>query len=209
MANVLSTTFADASSDGAYDTAFRQAKHSAEANHLHIPESTHSINTDFSLIELEAALKKCNGRSVGPDAVSYNMIKHLHQETKLILLRIFNTIWNERVFPKAWTHVYVIPLLKPGKPASNPESYRPISLTSNLSKVFERMVVRRLNWWLEAEGKLDNTQNGFRSGRSVTDNAVILHRTVVEGLNRGEHSFCVFFDLKKAYDRVWRRHTYQ
>lgn len=205
MANLLADKFSSESSDTKYSMGFRINKTLKELRPVFIPDSNHPINNDFSYVELELALTKCNGRSSGPDKVSYGMLKNLSPQAKSLLLQVFNTMWQSRSFPESWRHSHVIPLLKPGKSSTSPDSYRPISLTSNLSKLFERMAMRRLNFWIEKNKFLHNSQNGFRKHRSVTDNIVVLHRTGIEALNRNEHAICLFFDLKKAYDRVWRR----
>lgn len=63
--------------------------------------------------------------------------------------------------PPDWTKAVVIPILKPGKPEEEMESYRPIALTSTLAKVFERMVTARLKWYLESQNIIVEEQAGF------------------------------------------------
>lgn len=55
-----------------------------------------------------------------------------------------------------------MPLLKSGRPADDLSSYRPISLTSCLGKQLERMVLRRLNYHLEAVDAFSDCFSGFR-----------------------------------------------
>ena len=71
------------------------------------------------------------------------ILKHLPDESLSVLLTIFNYIWQTQHFPTNWKTALIIPILKPGKIASDPKSYRPISLTSCICKTFERMVNRR------------------------------------------------------------------
>ncbi len=59
---------------------------------------------------------------------------------------IFNHIQNEGSLPEDWKSAIVIPVVKPGKDATQSNSYRPIALTSTLCKVMEKMIVRRLNY---------------------------------------------------------------
>jgi ribonuclease HI len=203
IADVLATTYSQASSEEEYNLGFRRMKQRHGSLLSLIPEINHPINSPFSLTELNLALKKCKGRSLGPDGLSYAMLNQLHPDAKITMLQLLNHVWHSRVIPDIWRHAHTIPLLKPNKISTDPESYRPISLTSNLCKLLERIVMRRLNFWIETNDKLDNSQNGFRRSRSVTDNVVILHKVTTESLDNQEHSFCIFFDLKKAYDRVW------
>ncbi|KAM7288205.1 hypothetical protein ISCGN_028472 [Ixodes scapularis] len=71
--------------------------------------------------------------------------------------------------PEAWREATTVPLLKPGKPQDQLSSYRPISLTSCLGKVMERMVLRRLVYHLEATGALPDCFSGFRHHRGTAD----------------------------------------
>jgi hypothetical protein len=62
--------------------------------------------------------------------------------------------------PADWTKSMIIRILKPGKPTEEIESYRPITLTSILTKVFERIILTRLKWFLESQNLLAEEQAG-------------------------------------------------
>ena len=64
-------------------------------------------------------------------------------------------------------NAHIIPILKSNKPPDEPKSYRPISLTSCLGKLEERMVNARLYWFLESSNILCHEQAGFRKGREI------------------------------------------
>uniref|UniRef100_A0A2C9JQU0 EF-hand domain-containing protein n=1 Tax=Biomphalaria glabrata TaxID=6526 RepID=A0A2C9JQU0_BIOGL len=67
------------------------------------------------------------------------MVKHLGGIARDKLLEFMNRTWAESRLPGAWKSAVIVPVLKKGKDATNVESYRPISLTSTLGKVAERM----------------------------------------------------------------------
>lgn len=205
IAEAMAEHFSAESSNNGYSERFRALKRLRERFPIEIPEIQNSINNDFSMQELEMALQKCKGKSVGINSISYSMYKNLHQDAKHSLLEIFNFMWNNRNYPKEWNHAITIPLQKPGKSPYDPDGKRPISLTCCDAKVFERIAMGRLNWWIEKNKKLSNNQNGFRRDRCITDNIVSLHTEIVQCLAIDEHAFCIFFDLRKAYDKVWRR----
>ena len=104
----------------------------------------------FSSIELSTAISQLStSTSSGPDQITYPLLSHLPQSALNFLLYIFNLSWSTHTFPSAWKQSTIIPILKSGKPSDSPSSYRPISLTSCTSKLFERMVLGRLTYFLE------------------------------------------------------------
>ncbi|GFU50710.1 probable RNA-directed DNA polymerase from transposon X-element [Trichonephila clavipes] len=132
------------------------------------------------------------------------MLRHLHPNSLANILFLFNRVWKEHCFPSSWREAIVIPILKPGKVATDPLSYRPIALTSCFCKTFERMVNTRLVYVLEKEKCISPMQSGFRKGRSTLDNLVFLESQIRDAFVRRNHLVSLFFDIEKAYDRTWR-----
>ena len=106
------------------------------------------INLDLKMSELSKALKKCKNTAPGKDMLSYEMFRNLSSLGKEFLLRFFNIIWQKGLVPCSWRHGIVVPILKPNKSRCDPVSYRPITLTSNLCKLMERIITSRLTWYL-------------------------------------------------------------
>ena len=98
----------------------------------------------------------------------------------------------------------MIPIPKPGKDPTNPTNYRPIALTSCICKTMERMINRRLIWYLESNKLLTNVQCGFRSRRSTVDHLVRFETFCREAFIHNQHLVSLFFDLEKAYDTTWK-----
>ncbi|GFW34839.1 putative RNA-directed DNA polymerase from transposon X-element [Trichonephila clavipes] len=96
-------------------------------------------------------------------------------------------VWKEHCFPSRWREAIVIPILKPGKVATDPLSYRPIALTSYFCKTFERMVNTHLVYVLEKEKCISPLQSGFRKGLSTLDDLVFLESQIRDAFVRRNH----------------------
>ncbi len=205
ISNALASSFAYNSSSDNCTPAFRRFKTQSERVKLSFrSDNSEYYNEEFSMFELKQALLKSRDTSPGLDLIHYQILKHLPDESLLIMLLIFNHIWTTQKFPVKWKTALVIPIPKPGKIATDPKSYRPIALTSCICKTFERMANNRLVWYLERHNILTNYQSGFRKRRSTVDHLVRLDTFVREAFIRRQHVISVFFDLEKAYDTTWK-----
>ena len=115
------------------------------------PEESHwSFCSLFSTAEfLAAASNLSSSTATGPDKVAYPMLKHLPR-SGMDFLHIFNLSWTSHSFPSIWKTSSIIPIHKMGKPLDSPASFRPISLASCVSKLFERIILSRLFFFLES-----------------------------------------------------------
>lgn len=207
IADTLAETFHSNSSDNNYNDTFTLYKKQQEKEELKIEDLDDDINKPFTMPELISAinnqkLKKCPG----PDGITSEIIKQLPPETIDFLLILYNHIWLNKTYPKQWREVTVYPVLKPNKPKTNTENYRPISASNNFSKILQKMVNQRLVWYLETNKILNNNQAGFRKGRSTIDNVLQLTTEVKKTFKKRHNLIALFFDLKKAYDTAWRKY---
>ena len=155
--------------------------------------------------ELEEAIKQLkNKKSPGPDSVSNDMIKHFGEKAKSTLLRLFNESWRQGKVPSSWKKAHIIPIHKKGKSKKDPESYRPISLISCLGKLMERILNKRLIWYLESNNILAPCQTGYRSHRSTEGQLMLISQEMENAFQKKEKVVSVFFDLSKAFDKVWK-----
>ena len=86
-------------------------------------------------------------------------------------------------------------MLRKGKDPKVVRSYRPVTLTNILCKIFERMTNKRLVWYLERERKIVDRQFGFRKQRSTID-AI---SKILDGNRRKKKTAAIFFDIEKIY----------
>ena len=123
-----------------------------DASSLH-----NSFCCPFSLTELSTAISNFSSSTAsGPDQIAYPLLKHLPEPAQLLLFSLFNRSWHSHTFPSCWKPTTIIPIHKPGKPTSSPSFFRPISLTSCISKLFERLILSRLTFHLESNHLLSD-----------------------------------------------------
>ncbi|GFS67792.1 integrase catalytic domain-containing protein [Trichonephila clavipes] len=105
-------------------------------------------------------------KSPGLDQISNRMIKNLPLKFLLfitLLIYIYiNQLFKNNYFPNSWKTAVVIPILKPEKDSALPSNYRPISLLTCLSKVYEFVLLQRLNQHCAAANFIIPQQCGFR-----------------------------------------------
>ena len=140
---------------------------------------------------------------MGADCIHNTMLKRLSPKNQAFLCHMFNIFLANSFVPDSWKTACVLPFLKPGKPALDAASYRPISLTSCLCKAMEKILAQRLQWFLDEHKILPPSQAGFRHNRSVLDNLIFFDHAVKSSFSNGLSSYGLFLDINKAYDSTW------
>ena len=147
-------------------------------------------------------------KSSGPDNIPARLLKEGAAEIAPSLTRLFNLSLLQASILAAWKEAHIIPLHKKGD-RSNVKNYRPISLTSVVSKVLEKVICFHLYKYLSTSDLLSNAQHGFRPGRtcesllldsvhSVHEWAKTLHEKGTTGV--------IFLDISKGFDTVSHTH---
>ena len=201
-ASTLAKHFASVSSNSNFSDEFKSAEKVAKPQkqppHLNFP-----YNYKFSVEEFQLAIRNRKGTCPGEDMVSYEMLKRLPERLTVLLVKLYNLIWERGEVPDTWKQASVLPLLKPGKDATLVNSYRPISLTSNLCKAMEIMVNYRLKHHLETNGHLSHDQSGYRQQRSCLDHIFRLENDIKTAQLKRQYLAAIFIDFSKAFDMVW------
>ena len=172
------------------------------------PVGSHSsFCSPFSPPEFHAAVSNLSSSTAtGPDKVAYPMLKHLPRFGMDLLLHIFNLSWSSHSFPSIWKASSIIRIHKMGKSLDSHPSFRPISLTSCISKLFGRIILSRLLFFLESNSILSPRQAGFRPGRSTLDQILYLSQSISDGFNKprpGSRTILSTINFSKAFDSVW------
>jgi hypothetical protein len=158
----------------------------------------------FKIDQIRDTIRKLrNTPATGPDGVSNLHLKHLSQNGLKALTDIINQSWIQNVIPNIRKQANIIPILKPGKPANTPSSFRPISLLCTSSKVAERLILNKIKSQLPTAPH----QHGFRPMHSTTTYLTELSQYILNGFNSTQpHKRTVIaqLDINKAFDTVPR-----
>ena len=107
------------------------------------------------------------GKASGPDGISTKILKESSNIICDAVVMIFQASLSQAKIPDDWRKASITPLYKGGNKArSNPESYRPVSLTSVLCKILEHIIHSHIINHLEHHNVLTDRQHGFRKNRS-------------------------------------------
>lgn len=142
-------------------------------------------------------------KAPGFDLITGEILKQLPKKGVVMLTYIFNAVFRLKHVPDIWKVAEVIMLPKPGKPLKHAKSYRPISLLPIISKLFEKLFLKRLSPLIEGNKLIPNHQFGFRQKHSTADQ---VHR-IIDVIERcyEEKQVCsaIFLDVAQAFDKVW------
>ena len=136
--------------------------------------------------------------SSGHDCISNKLLKNILTGITKPLTILINRSLNEGVFPSSLQLAKVIPLYK-NKEKDDLNNYRPISLLSSISKVFEKVIHKRLYNFLEHNEMLNPLQFGFRSKHSTIHAITKLTSDVLLGFENKQSTLAVNCDLSKAF----------
>ena len=82
------------------------------------------------------------------------------------------------------------------------QNYRPITLTSHITKIFERIIVKQLETHLTCKDLYNCGQHGFRVGRSCLSQLLDHHQKIISMLQNGGAAYVIYLDFAKAFDKV-------
>ena len=142
-----------------------------------------------------------SAKAPGFDNIPMHIIKNSFKYISNPLLHLINLSFSKGIFPDQLKIAKLIPIFK----ADDPEifsNYRPISLLTNFSKFFEKVMYNRLVDFAERFNILYHNQFGFRKGYSTSHALVHLVNNISSAIDRNEITVGVFLDLSKAFDTL-------
>ena len=161
------------------------------------------FHEDFMMYELECTIKDVPQTDAFiNDGFHAAMLKNFGISLKLRLLKLFNSCWHESTW--TWNSSRVIFIKKPGKSKyASSSSYRPLTSSSQVGKLFERMINRRLRTFFTSPKLIEEEQEGFREKRSTVRSLYRMQLELEDVHRNKKPAVLLNIDLEKAFDGVW------
>lgn len=166
---------------------------------------TNKLDTlEFSINDVRDAISQCkNNKSPGIDLITNELIKNGGDGMVMSLFNLFKRLTKLECIPDEWNKGIIIPIFKKGD-QMDLNNYRGITLTSCISKVYNRIISQTVSKFVEDNNILTEVQGSFRKDRRCEDHVFTLKSIIAARKAEGKQTFLAFLDFKKAFDTVWR-----
>ena len=145
------------------------------------------------------SLKK--GSSPGPDGISYELLSGTGEFIKYPLRNMIRLTFENGTIPSDWRFGNIIPILKRGN-KEYVENYRPISLTSTVCKIAEKVVYHQIYNAFQKYRVIPPSQYGFTNKRSINLQMLNFFNVITKALDNGLYVDVIYLDFKRAFDSV-------
>lgn len=173
-------------------------------NNFNMSEVIGDLNNEISTDEIIEAIRSIrNGKTASTDLISNEMLKNAVPILIKPLQKLFNLIFKNGTFPKIWNESFLVLLHKKGD-KFDPGNYRGISISSNLGKLFNKVIYKRLLTFMNNKNLISKNQIGFKEKSRTADHIFTLKTIIDQYKQKSKKVFTAFIDLKKAFDTIWR-----
>ena len=160
---------------------------------------------NFTVREVERTIfKEINpNKAPGYDKIGGKLLMELTEKGIRYITYLFNAILRTNHFPEQWKKAQIIMIPKPGKDPNLVQSYRPISLLPILSKIFEKLFIKRLKPIIIQRKLIPNHQFDFREQHGTTEQVHRVVNKISRDLENKRYCSAAFLDIAQAFDKVW------
>lgn len=142
-------------------------------------------------------------KAPGYDLLTAGLLKQLPEKGFKLITYIFNAVLRLKIFPEQWKVAQILMIPKPGKNPEDITSYRPISLLPVVSKLFEKLLLQKIQTMLAEKNTLPQHQFGFREGHGTIEQVHRIVTKINHDFNLKRYCTAVFLDIRQAFDKVW------
>jgi hypothetical protein len=144
-------------------------------------------------------------KAPGYDLITGKTLKELSQEGLRAVTQIYDAILQTEYFTCRWKVRHIIMIVKPRKNPNDITSYRPISLLPVLSKILEKILLKRLTPITEESKLIPTHQFEFRKEHRTIQQAYRLVYKINDDLQSTRYCSAAFIDTSQALDKVWHK----
>ena len=153
-------------------------------------------------LEIKNAIKDMtNGKAAGIDNITVEMMKADIDTTVDVLHELLSLIREEERIPEDWCKGLIVKLPRKGD-LTNCGNWRGITIMPTAAKLMGKVVIKRIS--RRVDKKLRKEQAGFRSGRSTTEQILVLRDIIEQSVEWNASLYICFIDYEKAFDSVHR-----
>ena len=137
----------------------------------------------------------------GPDKLPALILKECKEQLAFPIHKIWRKSLDTGIIPDILKSQSIVPIFKKGN-KTDPANYRPVSLTSHLIKLFERILRKDLVKFIEENNILTKQQHGFRQCRNCLTQLLYHIDNILNIIGSDANADVVYLDFSKAFDKV-------
>ena len=165
-------------------------------------EATTLTTIKFTEEDMMRACKEIKtSSSSGPDEFPALLLNKMSEPLAVPLTKLWKQSVEVGKVPTMFKIGTISPIHKGGN-RKQAKNYRPVCLTSVLSRAFEKIVQKNTIHFLEKHLKINASQYGFRAGRSCLSQLLVCYDEILKRLNDGEMVNVVYTDFEKCFDKI-------
>ncbi|CAB5383312.1 unnamed protein product [Rhizophagus irregularis] len=162
-----------------------------------------SLVDEFSIEELSQVISSLpNNKAAGISGITYEDIKHTHQDFREYINKFFNYIMQVQIYPRDWLHAFLFPIPKPKAWDCKIENTRPIVLLETFRKLFVKILIQRINTTLTTYNLINENNRAGLTGQSTLQPLQVVQHIIESAYKDKKQLWIGLQDLSKAYDRV-------
>ena len=167
------------------------------------PNMPSLVDIEFNEEMIEEEIDSLKNHSApGPDHFPALLLKACKKELSKPIYMMWRQSLDNHDIDQLSKHAIVCPVQKPSSESYHAKSYRPISLTSHIIKIFEKIMRKAIIKYLVDNNLLPTNQHGFLQGRSTLSQLLNQAETIIRVLESGNDLDSIYLDFAKAFDKV-------
>ena len=156
----------------------------------------------FTVEDIISAIDEINPDSATSDGdIPAKILKFCKKPLSQALFKLWKCSYEVGKIPQVYKEQFITPVYKKGN-KTDPANYRPVSLTSHIIKVFERIMRKNLVCFLEKNHIFSSKQHGFRKGRSCLTQLLQHMDFLFQNYMDNSETDVIYLDYAKAFDKV-------